>query len=273
MYLTPAITAMNSGFLSNINTGLGNVLFQIASCYGLAKQTDRVVVWNNLVKFAEKLQNNFGFNHKNTIFRKCLTIADAPFICVSERTIHTHDSDLIDSLKDNRNPIELFGYLECVPYFHQYKNDIVELFSPDDVSMELIRATYPILFDNTHTTVSIHFRGNEYLDHPDIGKAWDYEFYKRAVAFFKEKFSNVIFLIFSDDMNRIDFTFLDGEPYMKMGHTYDYIDLWCLTLCKHNVISRSTFSFWGGYLNKNPDSIVLYNKNFTNPYHAIFQSV
>lgn len=274
MYLTPSITATDSGYLSNKNTGLGNVMFQIASCYGLAKQTNRIVVWNNLVKFADKLKNTFGFDHKNTIFRKSLTTENVPFVKISEKDISSYDPLLIEFLKENRTPIELFGYLECVSYFHQYRDEITDIFSPDDASIELIRETYPILFDQTYTTVSIHFRGNEYLrSDSHIGMAWDYEFYKRAVAFFKEKFNNVIFLIFSDDMESIDFSFLGGSPYKKMGHKYDYIDLWCLTLCKHNVVSRSTFSFWGAYLNKNQDAIVLYNKNFIKPYHSMFQSI
>lgn len=273
MYLTPFISATGSEFLSVKNTGLGNVMFQIASCYGLAKKTDRLIVWNNLVAFANKLLTKFGFNHKETIFRKCLTTVDSPFTPVAEQHNWEYDPELIKSLKNNREPIVLSGYLECTQYFHQYKPEIMEFFVPDDASLELIRKMFPVLFDDAYTTVSIHFRGNEYLHNPYIGSAWDYDFYKRAIAYFKEKFTNCIFLIFSDDMESIDFTFLANSPYIKMGHMYDYIDLWCLTLCKHNIVSRSTFSFWGGYLNKNPDAIVLYNKNFIKQYHSHFQAI
>jgi len=298
MYLTPIITAMESGYLSNINTGLGNVMFQIASCYGLAKKTNRIIVWNNLLKFADKLRDNFGFNHKDTIFRKFSTVYQpqfhtktkpfgfyqkngsfpksmqdtSEFQIKTEDSIWNYDSNLVEFLNTNKQPIMLSGYLEVIEYFHPYKSEIIDIFTPDTDSMNLIRSTYPILFDNSVTTVSIHFRGNEYL-RGHIGVPWDYDYYQRAVNFFKEKFNNVIFLIFSDEKESIDFSFLNNSQYIQMGHKYDYIDLWCQTLCKHNIISHSTFSFWGAYLNNNPDAIVIYNKNFFKKFHSLFHGI
>jgi hypothetical protein len=80
----------------------------------------------------------------------------------------------------------------------------VELFSPDTCSLELIRQTFPILFNTEYTTISIHLRGNEYIRNSHIGKPWDYAFYSRAIMYMKETINNPVFLIFSDDMESLN---------------------------------------------------------------------
>lgn len=272
MYISPRITASDSPFLAANNTGLGNVLFQIASCYGIAKRTERVPVWNKLVSFSQQLSNKFGFKHGDTIFRNCSKITSQGFTTIGEgNNIYDYNKHIIEQIQSSKSSFEIHGYLECLEYFKDYRKDILELFSPDTASIELIRREFPSLFDANFTPVCIHFRGNEYLRNSHISKPWDYEFYNRAVEYMKEHVQNPVFLLFSDDMESIDQEFLDKcAPFKKMGHKDDYIDLWCMSLCKHAIISRSTFSFWGAYLNNNEDKIILYNKNEEKPFHKEF---
>lgn len=270
MYIMPRITAIDSPYLTSKNTGLGNVLFQIASCYGISKKTGRTPIWNNVVKLADKLYTTFQLHHNSTIYRNFTTTMDVPFIDINEKHIDHYDPELISFIQNTADNYNLVGYFECISYFNDYKQEIVDLFLPDKISMIEIHNKYQILFDNTYTTICIHFRGNEYnID-------FDYDFYKRAVSYMKEQIKNPIFIIFSDDMEHIDFTFLEDSNYIKMQrHKEDYIDLWCMTLCKHHIMSYSTFSFWGAYLNRHPDPIILYNHNhyrtrlFQKIYHPI----
>lgn len=285
MYLAPAISALES-YTTATHTSLGNVLFQVAACYGLSKKTGRKTVWNNLVEFGKSLYERFGLNHKDTIYRNFFHTADVTFHTVEENTLCRPDTCLLSAIKESSEPILVKGFLECTDYFHEYKDDIIRMFYPDDKSLETIRATYPILFDQEYTPISIHFRGTDLLE-TYAGGTWDYAFYKRAVDYFKAHIPNPIFLIFSDDFENIHPAFFSecGE-YRRMGKDQwpDYMDMWCMSLCKHNIVAHSTFSFWGAYLNANPEKIVIYNsnkmayntlnlKNATKAYHTVFTAI
>ena len=274
MYVSPRITASDSPYLTATNTGLGNVLFQIASCYGIAKETGRSPIWNKLSEFAEKLYTRFGLRHKDTIFRHCMERVDIVFQHIKDESIYGYNTGLLTSLRESEEAVEIYGYLECLSYFNKYRNDIVVLFSPDRPSFNMIQQNFPILFDKQYTTIFIHFRGNEYLNNSDILQPWNYTFYRNAIQYMRERIANPMFLIFSDDIDKIDNGFLNEcAPYQKITHKDDYIELWCMTLCMHAIVSHSTFSFWGAYLNTNPDKIVLYNKAQKKPYHAEFTPI
>jgi hypothetical protein len=65
-------------------------------------------------------------------------------------------------------------------------------------------------------------------------------------------------LVFSNNISSIENWFNDKNLYTYVTGNIDYIDLWIMSLCKHNIITHSTFSWWGAYLNNNPDKIVTF---------------
>ena len=104
-------------------------------------------------------------------------------------------------------------------------------------------------------TVGIQLRDYR-PEFPNYQPQYGRDFLEKAMEHFPEDF---VFVVSS---NRINFAkecipkkyknvvFLEGER--------DYIDMYLLSFCKHNVISNSTFGWWAAYMNKNRNKIVLY---------------
>ena len=118
-----------------------------------------------------------------------------------------------------------------------------------------LRGKYPCL--DTACCVGISVRRGDYLkiEHwlPFVGE----DFLRRSVQLFG---GATAFLIGSDDLPwcRRFFT-----PERFPGRTFAFLEerpadqLYGFALCRHNVISNSTFSWWAAWMNRHSDKIVV----------------
>lgn len=105
-------------------------------------------------------------------------------------------------------------------------------------------------------SVSIHIRRTDYLDKQNTYIILKEEYYKRAIVIITEKVKNPRYFFFSDDIEWVKKNFPHKEDSIFLSNE-DYEDLTLMSLCKHNIIANSTFSWWGAWLNKNPDKIIV----------------
>lgn len=106
-------------------------------------------------------------------------------------------------------------------------------------------------------SVSIHVRKGDYtqlgLDILSI------DWYKKAIDIIKQRIDNAVFFVFSDENIQSFFKDVDGDFRFIAGNSGKraYIDMQLMSMCKHNIIANSTFSYWAAILNTNPDKIVI----------------
>jgi hypothetical protein len=106
-------------------------------------------------------------------------------------------------------------------------------------------------------TVSVHVRRTDFRK---VG--WDIStrsYYPKAIEMIKRKVEKPTFLLFSDDIEWVKSNLqIDGKViYVSTMGFKDYEELMIMKHCRHNIIANSTFSYWAGYLNTNPDKIVI----------------
>ena len=106
--------------------------------------------------------------------------------------------------------------------------------------------------------VSIHFRAGDYLQlHYDVCSQ---EYYREAIAYMEAKLTCPVFFVFSDDiqMARKIFGTCENLHYIDNNTGKEsYRDMHLMSMCRHNIIANSTFSFWGAYLNRFNKKIVV----------------
>lgn len=263
-FLSCEITQVKSGHFTKENTGLGNVLFQIASIMSLSKRINRVFICPDIHLLWNKLES-FGFNHKQTIYRNVPTYGFSNY-----ESYPKVDVEITESLNDCQTfsksiileclqtasrytHIRLSGYYQSHIYFDEFRKDIVDMFSPDKESLKYIHTKYPSLL--THTCISLHVRqkyGGNVFYKPN--------YFLTAIQEMRVLFPDSIIYIFSDDIEWCKLH-ITPENCIYVSNNPDYIDLWTMMLCKHHILSHSTLSWWGAYLNNNPNKIVIYPRD------------
>lgn len=206
----------------NLKGGLGNQLFQIAATYALAIRNNDICGFD--------LSNN---KYKNNILSKVNSVENfKPFGFYNESNFCYKD------IKYNKNMI-LNGYFQSEKYFLDFKKEIVDLFVISDEDLICLPKGKPI--------TSVHVRRGDYLKYSDIYCLCDVDYFKKSMELVGDSF----FIFISDDIKWCKENFGNNSNCFFPNFDNDILDFTLMTICDNNIISNSTFSWWGSYLNKN----------------------
>lgn len=123
---------------------------------------------------------------------------------------------------------------------------------------------------HSSNSVAIHIRkGDGYGTWNIFSNTCTKDFYDKALANIMEHVANPHFFIFTDSPDVVkeyldieDYTLINWNPTSGKGN---YLDMQLMSCAKHNIIANSTYSWWGAWLNSNPNKIVVGPKYWFNP--------
>ncbi len=121
---------------------------------------------------------------------------------------------------------------------------------------------------STIQAVSLHVRRGDYVNNPknhNIMSVCDLEYYRLAINYIATHVEQPVFYLFSDDMAWVKQNLPLEFPCVYIEHNCgaeSYRDMQLMSLCRHHVIANSSFSWWGAWLNANPEKIVIAPKHW-----------
>lgn len=258
-----------------IDGGLGNQMFQYALALSLKEFGLDIKI--DLASFKKNVLHN-GFE-LNKIFHISIPVAEHEEVkhlkddntsylhkvkrkIVGRKKSHITENNFnLESLNLNDN-FYLDGYWQSENFFDVGRKKVIETYQ------------FPKIYDSRNediiskiknsNSVSIHVRRGDYINNSKIYKEYGAicgkEYYDNAISKLKSHIKNPTFFVFTNDSEWAK----KNLSISNQSHLIDwnkkensFKDMYLMTLCKHNIIPNSSFSWWGAWLNKNKNKTVI----------------
>lgn len=118
--------------------------------------------------------------------------------------------------------------------------------------------------------VSLHVRRGDYANNLRTNATHGLcppNYYEAAIRYIAERIEAPHFFVFSDDMEWVRCNLPIQFPCTYVDHnrgTESFNDMRLMSLCRHHIIANSTFSWWGAWLNRRTDKIVIAPRRWFN---------
>jgi hypothetical protein len=274
-------TAMK--ILLNQRSGLGNQLFQYAAGLYFARKYNATL---EIIRQPEQRASSFG--HPRPFLLSNFRISAS----VRERTLldrllrsksrliatgaapvrrlfgaHSHDPYLLINwefqpslpLPAGVRRLYLSGRFQAYQYSQkverQLRSELVFREPPTGKNLQILNR-----IRDCECPVSVHLRRGDYTVEWDGRNLLPVRYYDNAIAAIRETHPNSIFFVFSDDIASARESLQKLEPAVFVDHNAEdaaHEDLRLMSACRHHILANSTFSWWGAWLNPNPDKVVV----------------
>jgi hypothetical protein len=259
--------------------GLGNQLFQYAAGRQLAHIHNTTLKLDTTAYYygGPRRYELYHFNIQENVavteeIRKLTDVTQNKFQKLFHILTHSHDAISSTHIRYNKalykadffklpDNIYLEGYWLSEKYFSNIKDIIRREFAfrekSDEKNQELADSITAV------NSVSVHIRRGDFTEDAKAAQSHGIcpvQYYRYCIDYITKKIENPHFFIFSDrpeqSKNLLKLSYPATYINQNSGEK-DYEDMRLMSLCKHNIIANSSFSWWAAWLNANPQKIVL----------------
>jgi hypothetical protein len=254
--------------------GLGNQLFQIFATIAYATKYAKSFFFLNQQQLGNgKNGATIRYTYWDSFLsslKPCLKNIDQltqQIVIIKENGFHYQE------IPDrNYGLIMLSGYYQSPKYFQRYKDFIFKFIKVENNRL-ILKEKYKNILD-FDKTISLHFRLGDYKLYPNIHPVLPNTYYKNALSFIsseesdfisENKTNNVLYFCEDVDLETVEKTIEELKtdfPLLRFSRAPSALTDWeqmlLMSLCRHNIIANSSFSWWGAYFNNNVSTIVCY---------------
>lgn len=153
------------------------------------------------------------------------------------------------------------GYWQHEDYFIRIRENILKTFAFPAFEDRRNQETASLITEKN--SCAIHIRRGDYVKDKLFRDICDLNYYQKAIQRMRETTNPDIFCVFSDDtswccehlgavLGQTETIFVDWNTGEK-----SFQDMHLMSLCRHQIIANSSFSWWGAWLNTNKNKTVI----------------
>ena len=254
-----------------IKCGLGNQMFQYALGKRLALDwQDELKVdlsWFNNIKSGD-IPRELEIDSFNVVLKNAteteIAMSMPSFFArtvdrIQGRINRNHFYRFYAKILKKKKNVYLDGYFQSYKYFEIIRDVLLTEFTlKNGYHQEVNNIKSEI--ENAGQSAAVHIRRGDFAT---IRKSYnglcDLAYYEKALEIIKNKHPNFKLFIFSDDIEWAKANLKLAGPMVFVSKPVfnPAEELFMMSLCKHQIIAHSTFSWWAAWLNNNPQKIVV----------------
>ncbi|MCO5947663.1 alpha-1,2-fucosyltransferase [Mucilaginibacter flavidus] len=269
--------------------GLGNQMFQYAAAKGQSKSDEPIYfdhsfleenclngehftarsyelnIFKNInVRTAKKWQREIFRSHK-FLYR-----ASRRFLSDRMQYVFQQNNEMVSfGGQQQFRILYLDGYFQSQSYFENSQQAVFQDFRfPElDAHNEALKKR---IFE-TKNSISLHIRRGDYEKSTVIAGihgVLTLEYYQNALEIMCDRHRSPELFVFSDDTewarSNLETAKIKACYIEHNNGENSWKDLALMTCCNHHIIANSSFSWWGAWLNPNPEKIIIAPKKWYN---------